>query len=555
MVATMYVDTSRITRGGKTYTRHLLRESYRAHGKVLHRTIANVSQCSEAEIAALRLALRHKEDLEHLGTIQDAVTLKQGLSFGAVWTVYHVARRRGIEQALGTTREGKLALWQVIARVIDQGSRLSAVRLAMSHAACDVLGVGPFDEDALYENLDWLAGAQARIEDRLFAQRHKTKPASLFLYDVTSSYLEGTQNELAAFGYNRDGKKGKRQIVIGLLCDADGHPVSIEVFPGNTQDPQTFAAQINKVKVRFGVHAITFVGDRGMIKGQQIEDLAQQGLHYITAITKPQIEKLLRQGTFQMDLFDQALAEVLADEGIRYVLRRNPVRAQEVRETRQGKLATLQTQVAKHNQYLTDHPRANAQGALQKLVARAEKLRIADWVELTLEERTIRLTVHTSAQQEAAKLDGCYVLKTDLTPAQAPKEMVHDRYKDLASVERAFRSCKTVHLEMRPIFLRLEERTRAHAFVVMLAYQIIRYLASCWSAFDVTVAEGLQALTTLCLVEVAPPNAPSYHCIPTPRASVAQLLHSADIKLPKAFSLSGTRVSTKKKLPSERLVL
>lgn len=282
----MYIDTSHITRSGKTYTRHLLRESYRANGKVLHRTIANVSQCSEAEIAALRLALRHKEDLEHLGTIQDAITLKQGLSFGAVWTVYQVARRLGIEQALGTTREGKLALWQVIARVINQGSRLSAVRLAMAHAACDVLGLGPFDEDALYENLDWLASAQTAIEDRLYVQRTQTKPITLFLYDVTSSYLEGTQNALAAFGYNRDGKKGKRQIVIGLLCDEDGHPVSIEVFPGNTQDPQTFAAQITKVKARFGVHEITFVGDRGMIKGQQIEDLAQQGLHYITAITK-----------------------------------------------------------------------------------------------------------------------------------------------------------------------------------------------------------------------------------------------------------------------------
>src|SRR5262249_6350455 len=393
--------------------------------------------------------------LAHLGTIQDAITLKQGLSFGAVWTVYHVARRLGIDKALGTTREGKLALWQVMARVIDQGSRLSAVRLAMAHAACDVLGLGPFNEDALYENLDWLAGVQASIEDRLFAQRSKTKPVHLFLYDVTSSYLEGTHNALAAFGYNRDGKKGKLQIVIGLLCAEDGHPVSIEVFPGNTQDPHTLAAQLEKVKARFGVTEITFVGDRGMIKGQQIEDLAQQGLHYITAITKPQIEKLLKQGTLQMDLFDQEVAEVLAEEGIRYVLRRNPVRAQEVRDTRHAKLATLQAHVAKQNQYLTDHPRANPQGALQKLVARAEKLLLADWVALTLAERTLTLTVKTSAQQEAAKLAGCYVLKTDLPPAQAPKELVHDRYKDLASVEQAFRSCKTIHLEVRPIFLRL----------------------------------------------------------------------------------------------------
>jgi hypothetical protein len=183
--------------------------------------------------------------------------------------------------------------------------------------------------------------------------------------------VEGTQNELAAFGYNRDGKKGQRQVVIGLLCDEDGQPVAIEVFPGNTHDPQTFAAQINKVNAWFGVHASTFVGDRGMIKGQHIEDLAQQGCHDITAITQPQIDKLLRTGTLQMDLFDQEVAEVLADEGLRYVLRRNPVRAQEVRDTRHATLATLQAQVAKQNQSLTDHPRANAQGALQQRVAKA----------------------------------------------------------------------------------------------------------------------------------------------------------------------------------------
>ena len=173
---------------------------------------------------------------------------------------------------------------------------------------------------------------------------------------------------------------------------------------------------------------------------------------------------------------------------------------------------------------------------------------------ISVAERTLTLTVQEDAQTEAAKLDGCYVLKTDLTPQQANKELVHARYKDLASVEQAFRTCKTAHLEVRPIFVRREARTRAHAFVVMLAYQIIQYLASCWSPLDVTVEEGLQGLATLCLVEVSPKNAPSYHCIPTPRDTIAQLLLNADIKLPKAFSLSGTRVSTKKKLPSERLV-
>jgi Transposase DDE domain len=555
IVATRYIDTSHITRGGKTYTRHLLRESYRANGKVLHRTIAHVSHCSAAEIEAMRLALRHKEHLEHLGTVQDAVTLKQGVSFGAVWTVYHVARRLGIAQALGTTRAGKLALWPVMARVIDPGSRLSAVRLAMAHAACDVLGFGTFDEDTLYENLDWLAGLQASVEDKLFAQRTKTTPVSLFLSEVTRSYLEGTHNAFAAFGDNRDGKKGKRQIVSGLLCDEDGHPVSIEVFPGNTPDPRTFATQLAKVKTRLGVHEIPFVGDRGMLKGQQIEDLAQQGFHSITAMTKPQMEKLLKQGTLHMDLLDQELAEGLTAEGLRYVLRRHPVRAQEVRDTRHATLATLQAQVAKPNPYLTDHPRATAQGAWQKLRARAKTLRLADWVELTFVERSVTLTLHEDAQTEATKLDGCYGLKTDLTPTQAPQEMVHDRYKDLAAVEHAFRTCTTTHLAVRPIFLRLEARTRAHAFVVMLASQIIQYLAVCWSALDCTVAEGLHALATLCLVEVSPTHAPSYHCIPTPRDAIAHLLHRADITLPKAFALSGTRVSTKKKLHSERLVL
>ena len=197
-----------------------------------------------------------------------------------------------------------------------------------------------------------------------------------------------------------------------------------------TQDPRTVASQIEKLQDRFGVTAITFVGDRGMIKGQQIEDLAQHGFHYITAMTKPQIEKLLRTGTLQMDLFDQELAEVLTEEGIRYVLRRHPMRAQEMRDTRHAKLATLQAQVAKQHHYLTAHPRANAQGALQKLAARAEKLRIADWVALTVVERAMTLTIKEDAQTEAAKLDGCYGLNTDLTPAQAPKELVHDRYKD-----------------------------------------------------------------------------------------------------------------------------
>lgn len=182
-----------------------------------------------------------------------------------------VARHLGIEQALGPSRQARLVLWQVIARVIDQGSRLSAVRLAAIHAACDVLGLERFDEEDLYGNLDWLSVHQAEIEDRPFQLQPKEPASGLFLYDVTSSYLEGERNELAAFGYNRDGKRGKRQLVIGLLCNGGGRPLSIEVFAGNTQDPKTFTPQVKKVAERFGGREITFVGDRAMIKTPQIE--------------------------------------------------------------------------------------------------------------------------------------------------------------------------------------------------------------------------------------------------------------------------------------------
>ena len=196
----MYVDSCTT---GK-YTRHLLRENYRQDGKVKHRTVANLSQCSPEEIQAIRLALKHKEDLPAWLDAAGKLSLRQGLSVGAVWLVCDIARQLGIVEALGPSRQGKLALWQVLARVIDQGSRLSAVRLAGSHAACDILGLAAFDEDDLYTNLDWLCEHQAGIEQRLSKKLPAARSPGLFLYDVTSSYLEGVCNELSAFGYNRD---------------------------------------------------------------------------------------------------------------------------------------------------------------------------------------------------------------------------------------------------------------------------------------------------------------------------------------------------------------
>jgi len=549
----MYVDRSTVrSKSGKSYTRYLLRESYRENGKVKHRTIANLSKCKPQEIEAIRLALRHKADLTQLGSVGKDVQLEQGLSIGAVWTVYQVARELGIAKALGNDRQGKLALWQVIARVIDQGSRLSAVRLAGSHAACDILGLDTFHEEHLYANLDWLCQQQADIEQRLFqARANKQAEPKLFLYDVTSSYLEGTHNELSAFGYNRDGKRGKRQIVIGLLCDAQGIALSVEVFQGNTSDPKTFLPQVRKVAKRFGGGEVTFVGDRGMIKGPQIEQLGE-GVHYITAITKPQIEKLLALGTIQMELFDQDLAEIQTDDGIRYVLRRNPVRADELAASRRDKKHSVQKFVEKQNVYLTEHSRAKVEVALRKVCAKIDKLKLAAWLTASASDRAMVLVEDAAALAEVSKLDGCYVLKTDLTPRQAPKKMVHDRYKDLALVEWAFRTSKTVQLEVRPIHVRLATRTRGHVLVVMLAYRIVAELARRWQALDVTVQEGLDQLASLCATNVTIQDQLRCQKIPKPRPELRQLLDAAEIRLPEALPCKSVQVTTKRKLPSRR---
>ncbi|MGC1953570.1 MAG: IS1634 family transposase [Gammaproteobacteria bacterium] len=461
----------------------------------------------------------------------------------------------GIAPTLGPSREGKLALWQVIARVNDPGSRLSAVRLASHHAACDVLDLESFHEEHLYANLDWLKAHQVEIENKLFRKTRDAQSTALFLYDVTSSYLEGEKNQLAAFGYNRDGKKGKRQIVLGLLCDREGTPLSIEVFKGNTPDTQTFVSQVAKVAERFGGGAVTFVGDRGMIKGPQIEALKackDPEFHYITAITKPQIEKLLAQGDIQIGLFDQVLAEVQVEEDLRYVLRRNPSRAEETKRNRDDKYQALRQTVDQQNRYLQEHPRAGLDVARRQIERKSQKLKIDNWVIISSQERTIFLLKDNEKLQETAKLDGCYVLKTDLSTAAACKELVHDRYQDLALVEWAFRTSKTVQLEMRPIHVRLADRTRGHALVVMMAYRIVKELASCWQSINLTVEEGLKELNALCVTKVSIEGQGSYHRIPEPHDLSRQLLEAARVKLPSYLPSKGAKVATKKKLTSRR---
>jgi len=471
----MHIDDQTYQRLGKTYHRILLRTSYRHEGKVKKRTIANLSSCSQEEIAAIRIALDHKHDLSQLQEILNSpVKMHKGPSVGAILVLQAMAKRLGITKALGKSREGKLALWQVMARIIHQGSRLAAVRLASRHATCDVLDLDIFDEDDLYDNLDWLAQKQSDIEDRLFRQRKKENIPQLFLYDVTSSYFEGQQNELADFGYNRDKKKGKKQIVIGLLTDEDGDPLSVQVYRGNTSDNKTFTDQVAKVKKRFGVKSVTMVGDRGMIKSEQIEQLPQF-FHYLTAITKPQIKSLLKKGTLQMELFDDDVCEVEC-EGVRYVVRRNPVRVEEIADQRSEKQRNVQKLVDQQNQKLEANPRTWVSAALRKVKKKIEKLKLDKWLTVEEQNRTLILKVNEEELEEISRLDGCYVIKTDVSAAEVSTQIVHDRYKSLAQVEWAFRTMKTAYLETRPHFVRKENRTRGHVFVVMLAYKIIRYL-------------------------------------------------------------------------------
>ena len=422
---------------------------------------------------------------------------------------------------MGPGRAGKLALWQVMARVIAQGSRLSAVRLAQDHAACDILGLrGGFNEEPLYKNLAWLAAHQAPIEQRLFTARHTGSRPALFLYDVTSSYVEGLHNALADWGYNREKKAGKKQVVVGLLCDAQGEPVAVEVFPGNTRDFDTLESQRHKAAEQFHCQRVTFVGDRGMIKSRQRASLQEAGFYYITAITKPQIEKLLRIEVLQMALFHGELGEVV-HAAVRSIGRRNPQRAAEVAGIRQEKKATLDALCRQKSHYLAAHPRAKVATALRAIEEKIARFKVAAWLRIEAQGRQVHLREDAAALAEEAKLDGCSVLQSDV-PSEVDAHIIHARYKDLALVEQAFRTCKTAMLEMRPWYVWTAASTRGHALVVMLAYVITHDLQHAWSALDLTVEEGLQHLSTLCAMELVSEGQGVCQVIPTPRPTVAQ---------------------------------
>jgi len=532
----------------------LLMESYReagaARSKVKHRTLANLTHHAPEEVAALEFALKHKHELPRLEASLGA-EVKQGRSVGAVWLLREAAERVGLVKALGSSREGKLSLWLILARLIDQGSRLSAARLAEAHAACEALGLGGFDEDDLYSAMDWLEPRQGRIEQGLFRSRQASSPPELYLYDVTSSYLEGECNAYGAYGYNRDGKRGKKQIVVGLLLDGEGAPVSVEVFAGNTQDVLTVESQVRKLADRFGAKGVTLVGDRGMLKSAQLEELSAEGFHYLTAITKPQIETMLKSGALQLGMFDEKLCEVSV-EGVRYLLRKNPQRAAELEASREDKFRCVQARAARRNAYLAEHPRAKTETGQRDLLAYGKRLRIDGWARVRIEGRVLVVERDDEARARVSRLDGCYALKTDVPLAAASAETLHARYKDLTEVERAFRVMKTVHLEVRPVFVQKASRTRAHVFIVMLALLLRRELEHAWRHLDLTVEEGINALASLCAHEVVLSNHAGYLTVPQPRADLQPLFSALKTSPPAHLPRRLESVVTKAKLPARR---
>ncbi len=390
----------------------------------------------------------------------------------------------------------------------------------------------------------WLAVGRDRIEDGLFfARRGKAKP-QLFLYDVTGSYLEGDQNFFDEYGYDVDKKRGKKQIVVGLLCDEYGEPVSTEVFAGTEQDPQTFCSQVQKVVTRFDCNKVTFVGNRGMIKSTQIANLPED-FHYIRAITRPQINTLLKRGLIQIELFDENISEI-EDDGIRYILHHNPRRAAEVADNRLSQRRNIEEFVEKNNLYLREHQRAKVSTAIRDVQGKIDKLKIDKWFFVQSQDRMLSLSQNNSALEEESRLDGCYVIKTDLPQEEADRQIIHGRNKDLAEVEWVFRTCKTGHLEVRPVFVRTEESTRGHVLVVMLAYMIVRRLRQAWTDFDCTVEEGIKQLSTLYSMEVKVKGEGSCLQIPRPRKKSRDLLKALDVWMPTVLPHREVNVDTRK---------
>ncbi len=468
----MFIKRTVKKQGDKEYPSIALVEGYRENGKVKHRTITNLSKWDSKLVDGLEKLLKDGK-IENKVENFDVDSIGSGKSIGAIYVLDKLANDLGIKKALGDSQNSKLILAIIYGRILNQGSRLSLVYWQDNQAIKEVIGIDKFNEDQLYRAMDWLDNNQEEIEIKLWKHRYGSKPPELFLYDVTSSYFEGNENELAEYGYNRDGKKYKKQIVIGLLTDQDGMPIAVRVFKGNTQDPKTVETQINALAKKFGVNRVTFVGDRGMIKSDQKSLIEGKEWYWITATTKAQINTLIKEDIIQLSLFEETLCEVTKDN-IRYILRRNPVRMKEIRENRQSKVDKLLKKLEVSNKYLAEHPKAKIETQVKNLNSYINSRNLKDYIKLETNERIIRTTKDEKTLEKIQELDGCYVIQTNAPEEYLKTETVHSRYKDLAEIEEHFKNMKTTSLEIRPIFHRKTARTKALVFITMLARTITK---------------------------------------------------------------------------------
>jgi Transposase DDE domain len=481
----------------------LLRESYRESGKVKKRTLMNLSDWPQDRIAGFRMLLKG-------GTVipgdQHAITIIRSLPHGHVAAALGTARKIGLDRLLGPdgNRCRDLVLALVVSRLLDPGSKLAAARALSPDTASsslgEQLGLGMVDEDELYTALDWLAVRQPAIEAAL-AKDHLAG-GTLVLYDVSSSYLEGRCCPLAQFGYNRDRKRGKLQIVYGLLCAADGCPIAIEVFEGSTADPMTLTSQVTKLKERFGLDHVVLVGDRGMITQARItEDLSKAGVDWITALRAPAIKALRDAGALQMSLFDERdMASITSPDfpGERLIVCRNRALATERARKREDLLAATERELARIAAAVARkrEPLRGAAAIGLKVGAVLDKHKMAKHFTLDIADSRFAFARKTEAIAAEAALDGIYVVRTSLPVAALDDAATVRSYKSLSLVERAFRCLKTVDLQIRPIYHWLADRVRAHVFLCMLAYYLEWHMRQRLAPmlYDETDKEAAEAL-------------------------------------------------------------
>ena len=457
----------------------LLRESYRQDGKVKNRTLANLSSWPEAKVDALARALKGQPP--PAADLDGAFEITRSLPHGHVAAVLGTLRQLGLEELIGPepSRQRDLVAAMVVAQVIAPDSKLAIARGLRDATAAsslgEILGVGGCDEDDLYAAMDWLAARQERIEDGL-AARHLAG-ATLVLYDVSSAAFEGRTCPLGAIGHPKDGVRGRLQIVYGLLTSKDGIPVTIEVFKGNTGDPMTVAAQVAKVKDRFGITQVVLVGDRGMLTAARLrEDVGPAQLGWITALRAPQVKKLVRDGALQLSLFDVAdLAEISSPDfpGERLVACMNPFLEAERARKRESLLTATEAGLGKIAAAC-----ARARRPLRgrdKIALRADRVlnrrKVAKHFVIDIGDDHLSYARDQDSISAEAALDGIYVLRTSASADDLDSGQVVSSYKALAQVERAFRAFNT-DLDIRPIRHRTEDRVRAHVFLRMLSYYL-----------------------------------------------------------------------------------